>query len=159
MPSGFAPNAAGNGPPANSDVLALRWLDSNRNPIAEITGFSIKYSDFLAGASNSNLEQRYAFWVSLMNGNDRLSAAHANDLLEVGTGGTAAISSGEGNDHVYVWHQKNIVYDGGTGTDAVAFGAQFGSTPTPPPASRSTSRPVPAPILMAARSSSPMSRT
>ena len=63
VPSGFAPNAAGNGPPANSDVFALRWFDSNRNPIAELTGFSIKYSDFIAGASNSNVDQRYAFWV------------------------------------------------------------------------------------------------
>ena len=66
-----------------------------------------------------------------MNGNNTIIGGTISEMLEVGTGGTAAISSGEGNDHVYVWHQKNIVYDGGTGTDAVAFGAQFGSTPTP----------------------------
>ncbi len=111
--------------------MALEWLDSNRNLIGELTGFSIKYSDVIAGASNANLDQRYAFWSSLLNGNNTIIGGTIGEILEVGTGGTAAISSGEGNDHVYVWHQKNIVYDGGTGTDAVAFGAQFGSTPTP----------------------------
>ena len=91
-------------------------------------GLGITFSA-LSGATNDNSFTRYTSWVSLLNGDGNVVGSGGDDFdLEVGSGGTATIDGNAGNDRVYVWHQKNIVYDGGAGVDTISFNTATGDT-------------------------------
>jgi Ca2+-binding RTX toxin-like protein len=75
---------------------------------------------------------RYAYWVSLLDGDVTVTGSDVGDSIEVGAGGLATVDAGEGDDVIHVWHQKNIHLDGGAGVDTLTFNVNIGTTPTPP---------------------------
>jgi serralysin len=69
----------------------------------------------------------------LLDGNVTITGGAGNDQhIEIGSGGTAIINGNGGNDNVYVWHAKNIYYDGGAGSDTITFDYEQGFHPGPP---------------------------
>lgn len=74
----------------------------------------------------------YAFWVSLLDGNGTVIGSAGDDVqLEVGSGGAAKVNAKGGNDTVYVWHEKVVSYNGGSGSDWIAFQAATGAVNAP----------------------------
>lgn len=94
---------------------------------ATLSGFSVPAVDAQAVMLGSDLTARYRFLVSLYDGDAKIDTSAHNDVLEVGTGGTATVSSGDGYDFLHVWNSKNVIFNGGTGSDRIIFGAEYGS--------------------------------
>ena len=115
-------------PDNNDNVSQVVFHDPNGDVVHSIAGLGITFSA-LSGATNDNSFTRYTSWVSLLNGDGNVVGSGGDDFdLEVGSGGTATIDGNAGNDRVYVWHQKNIVYDGGAEIDTVSFNTATGDT-------------------------------
>jgi Ca2+-binding RTX toxin-like protein len=78
------------------------------------------------------LTDLYAFWVSLLNGDGTVTGSGGNDpFLEVGSGGTATVNAGTGNDVLYIWNPKNVTY-GGSGSGTLIFQSFLGPPATEP---------------------------
>ena len=92
-------------------------------------GLGVALNDVLAAlAKTVPSDERYAYWVSLFNGDLTVTGSKNGDFgIEVGTGGTATVNSGNGDDLVRVWHQKNVVFNGGKGVDTISFTHSIGS--------------------------------
>lgn len=122
-------------PNPNATVAILEWLDLDENVIETFSGLSLKFSDFVAGATLTDSSARYDFLVSLRDGNLKVNGSSGSDLaLEVGEGGTARVFGKAGFDKLHVWHQKNVVFDGGADSDTLLFQPFTGFhtlTPTP----------------------------
>ena len=97
-----------------------------------IEGLSITEAEIDAGLQIGTPNEgdtgfSYPFMVSLLDGDVRIIGSKFDDAgIEVGEGGTATIKSKAGDDHIYVWHQKAIVFNGGGGSDTIEFAHQIG---------------------------------
>lgn len=115
------------GPQADDIVALIQWQDLSGNELLTISGLSVPFSEFEAGAGNASTSARYAFWVSLLDGNAKIKGSKGNDLsLEVGAGGKATVKSGKGMDKLFVWHEKDVVFDGGKDVDTIQFTSNLG---------------------------------
>jgi Ca2+-binding RTX toxin-like protein len=106
--------------------------DKDGNLVGSIGGIQTLGRDaIVAGLAESvPSDQRYANWVSLFNGDMTITGHKGDDRgLEVGAGGTATVTSGKGDDLVRVWHDKNVVFNGGKGVDTISFTPNAGSAP------------------------------
>ena len=97
-----------------------------------IEGLSITEAEIDAGLGIGTPNEgdtgfTYPFMVSLLDGDVRITGSKFDDDgIEVGEGGTARIKGKGGDDHIYVWHQKAIVFNGGGGDDTIEFAHQIG---------------------------------
>ena len=108
---------------ASRIVTGVTWFDLKDHKVAELSGISVPFSVFQEGVTNTNSEERYPFFVSLLDGDVSVAGSAKGDYdLEVGEGGNAAVKGESGDDHLYIWHQKNVVFDGGGGVDTIEFG-------------------------------------
>jgi Ca2+-binding RTX toxin-like protein len=113
-------------PIGNNDYLNPKYL------VASISNLAIDKQEFITAASDNDNEIRYHFMVSLLNGNlISTGSSGDDDGIEVGEGGKATIRSKDGDDTVWVWHKKNVDFDGGDGTDTLRFEHQIGSAEQP----------------------------
>lgn len=120
------------------------WQDQGRVSLAEemvaarLTGLSVPVAEFEAGLGigtpdEGNNEVSYAYLVSLLNGPVIVTGtADDEQCLEVGSGGRATVNSFAGDDALFLWHAKNLIWNGGAGTDTLRFGPQIGHILTPP---------------------------
>jgi hypothetical protein len=126
-----------------SDTIAeiVMYDHVGGQPMITISGLSLKDSDFQAAISNnSDGINNYLGLVGLLNGDVVVNGPNVDyPFFEVGGGGTgvtATVNAGPGNDVVYVWQAKNVIYNGGAGSDTLIFqsytGGPFpdGSPPT-----------------------------
>lgn len=110
----------GNGPGQPPTVTNVQWLDADHNVQKELSGLSVAADVFLDGVTQSSRSDRYDFWTSLLVGKITVTGSSGDDpFMEVGQGGNAKVSSGGGDDTLYLWHTKNVVYDGGAGSDTL----------------------------------------
>jgi serralysin len=107
-------------------------------PYLEVTDFFIPVADFVAGVDDApTLQDRYDFLIENMFAGDGTITGSASDnkWMEAGVGGTATVNSGAGDDILYVWHEKDIVYNGGTdganGGDWIRFRKYIGAIDLP----------------------------
>jgi Ca2+-binding RTX toxin-like protein len=118
---------------ANPIVTRLEWHAPNGKTAVTLEGLSIPESSLLSGIGQADSEARYAFLVSLLDGDVKIVGGKGDETsLEVGEGGTATIKAKGGDDHVFVWHQKNIVFDGGGGSDTIEFAHDIGGGASAP---------------------------
>jgi Ca2+-binding RTX toxin-like protein len=98
-----------------------QWNDPDLT-VMSMKNIAVDPDTFVAGMSDDDLPARYDYGVSLFNGADKIAGGeHGDQYIEVGAGGKAAVDSGDGNDTVYVWHRKNVDFDGGKGSDTLIF--------------------------------------
>lgn len=102
--------------------------DGSGNEICTVSGLSLPFADLRNGVGLTDLSARYAFWVSLLDGDLTVEGSAGSDReLEVGSGGTAIVDAGDGNDTLSIWHGKTVTFNGGSGTaDTVTFLASYG---------------------------------
>ena len=121
---------------ATTDTISqVVMQDDTGSDVVTITGISVLYSDFndaLTAAGGDSFKQ-YAAFVSLMDGTVAIGGnGNANLFLEVGTGGTATVTAGGGNDVLRVWQEKTVDFNGGGGSDLITFQAIDGPYPVTP---------------------------
>lgn len=117
-------------PDNHLNVDSITYTDLAGNVAGTLTGLSGDPEDYLAAMQSTDALVRYAFWNSLFDGNSAITGSSLDDNdIEVGSGGTATINSGDGDDDVYVWHTKDIVYNGGNGSDRIRFEVFLDATP------------------------------
>jgi serralysin len=121
---------------STSDTVSqVVMQDDTDSDVVTITGISVLFSDFndaLTAAGGNSFDQ-YAAFVSLMNGDVTIEGnGNANLFLEVGTGGTATVTAGGGDDVLRVWQDKTVAFNGGGGTDLITFQAIDGPYPVAP---------------------------
>jgi Ca2+-binding RTX toxin-like protein len=123
-----------NGPPPDPDqIVQVEVVDANGNTVESISGSLGGIDDFTAGlAGTQSSDQRYAYWVSLFDGDIAVNAGKGDDDLEVGAVGIATVNAGKGDDLLRVWHQKDVIFNGGKGVDTINFDVSLGSTPAAP---------------------------
>ncbi len=120
-------------PSASDTVTQIEFLDADDNLLVDLSAISITYAQLRAGAAIAGLSERYAFWIGLHDGNVTVNGSDGRDrFLEVGAGGTASVDAGAGNDSIYVWHAKDVVLDGGDGSDTLVFNSQTGNSAVAP---------------------------
>ena len=121
---------------ASSTDFLITGFDAYNNSgelVFSIDGISISYSDFVSAmgittpGSPSSPWTTYPYVVSIFNGDLTITGNAASNRLEVGAHGTATVNSGAGNDKLYVWHNKNIVFDGGADIDTILFTSALGN--------------------------------
>ena len=124
--------------PKGTDLIGeLRWVDPQGHVVVTLKGLAISIDDFEKGIGlgtphYKDPDYTYDFLVSLLNGDTRINASkHDDPYLEVGEGGKATVEGKGGDDHLFVWHQKDVDFDGGKGSDTLEFGHEFGSFPGP----------------------------
>jgi Ca2+-binding RTX toxin-like protein len=114
-------------------ITRLEWHAPNGKTAVELDGLSIPESSLLSGIGQADSEARYAFLVSLLDGDVKIVGSKGDETsLEVGEGGTATIKAKGGDDHVFVWHSKTIVFDGGGGVDTIEFAHDIGGGASAP---------------------------
>ena len=135
-------SALAGGSLAGSDtIIGMQWRTAGEGGddstlIAELTGISFTWSDYLAanGASASP-QTTYQFMARLMDGDTTILGSAGTAIYEAGDGGpstTATVTGGSGDETLRVWHDKDIVFDGNGGSDTISFQAYFTTlTPTP----------------------------
>jgi Ca2+-binding RTX toxin-like protein len=117
-----------------NDFLMLEVRDPDTgNVTATLNGMSTDKDEFMENLSEDKpSDQRYAYWVSLLDGDITINASKFDDKLEVGAGGTGIVNGAKGDDVLRVWHDKTIVFNGGKGVDTISFNANMGLTPAAP---------------------------
>lgn len=100
-----------------------------------ITGLHAPAVKFQAGFDQVevSLEGLYKFLVNGLSGDVKETGDQFANFFEFGGGGKATINAGDGDDRLYVWHRKDVVYDGGDGSDQLIFTNQVGAAPKDPP--------------------------
>ena len=85
----------------------------------------------LQTAFENGLSGLYPYLVGALSGKVQETGDQFDNFFEVGPKGKATIDAGAGNDRLYVWHQKDIVYDGGGDADQLIFDRQMGQSVMP----------------------------
>jgi Ca2+-binding RTX toxin-like protein len=108
-------------------ITGIVISDKDSGLVATISGLSITPSAFDAGlgigtANEGNVSVTYPFLVSLLDGKLSVIGSKFDDrYMEVGAVGKARVKSGDGNDSLFVWHEKTVDFNGGKGVDTILF--------------------------------------
>ena len=115
-------------------IYKLVIRDESGHKMVSLSGLSVTYTDLAANLGDgSSSGTNYVALVSLLNGKITVNGSSKDDpYLEVGSAGTATVKGGGGNDTLYVWHHKNVDFDGAGGKDLLTFQAYIGPYPTTP---------------------------
>ncbi len=118
------------------DVISgLVWKNTAGKVLARLDGISITNAELEAGLGigtpdEGNNDLSYSFLVSLLDGPVTVTGGKRDDDdMEVGEGGKAVVKGKAGDDRLYVWHEKDVSFDGGKGVDTIVFGHNIGSAP------------------------------
>ena len=114
-----------------NDFLMLEVRNPDTGAVtATLNGMSTDKDEFMENLSEDKpSDERYAYWVSLLDGDITVNASKFDDKLEVGAGGSSTVNAGKGDDLLRVWHDKNVVFSGGKGLDTISFTPSMGSAP------------------------------
>jgi Ca2+-binding RTX toxin-like protein len=80
-----------------------------------------------------NHKTRFASLISLLTGTIRETGDQFDNVFDFGAGGKATVNGGDGDDSLFVWHKKNVVFDGGDGADHITFSLIPGAGNAPKP--------------------------
>src|SRR5262249_20062629 len=90
----------------------------------------------LFGTGLNAFDAYYAFANSLLQGDLTYSLPTTNphfNVIEVGQGGTATVTGGSGQDVLYLWHDKNLVWNAHAGSgNTLQLVTQNGTVTTAP---------------------------
>jgi hypothetical protein len=118
------------GMPSTGTVTELEYKIGGKTYITA-TGLKIDAVELMA-ASQSGFSSFLSYLYDSFSGDIVGKGNEFGNVYEIGKGGTANIDGLAGHDTVYVWHQKNVTFDGGAGIDGVVFNYVVGSFPPPP---------------------------
>jgi hypothetical protein len=94
-------------------------LDPNINTFLSSTTFSMTPFE--------NPDSFYTYEVSLLDGDlNVVLAPEASGLIEVGAGGTATIVGGTDSE-LFLWNDKNVIWEDNSGGNAIDFAPELGS--------------------------------
>jgi Ca2+-binding RTX toxin-like protein len=95
--------------------------------IADMHASAVKFQQAYSGG----LPDMYPFLIDSLKGTIHETGDQYTNRFEFGSGGKGVVDAGAGDDQLYVWHSKNIVYNGGDGTDQLIFDLEIGEYPVP----------------------------
>lgn len=91
-----------------------------------ITGLEADASQLMQAAADGTVGL-YRYLSDALTGRVIETGDKYGNLFEIGQGGKATINAGGGNDAIYVWHQKDVDIDGGSGIDTLDFNQYVGA--------------------------------
>ncbi len=112
---------------AGEGGTSLLWTDLDDKPFLRLSGLSLTEAELRAGLGigtpdEGKVSVSYPFLSSLFDGDIRVKGnSDSNRDMEVGAGGEARVTGGNGDDSLFVWHQKTVDFDGGKGVDTLLF--------------------------------------
>ncbi len=121
--------------PSDDTITSFVISDAHHHKLLSYGGFSdpkTVQGDVFGGltaafAGGDIYNNLYAFWNGFLSGD---FTVHIFDkkgsLTEVGTGGTATITGGQGADIVDIYQSKDVVFNGGKGSDTLYLEARAG---------------------------------
>lgn len=98
----------------------LTVFDRSGARVMTIDGFTLQASALDKVADGGDLGA--AYFAGLLHGRTWITGSSGSDhWIEAGIGPVTHVAAGAGDDRVYLWHAGDLVYDGGEGTDLLAF--------------------------------------
>jgi Ca2+-binding RTX toxin-like protein len=120
----------------NGHISAGSIIDAHVHVMGEeaftLTGTALS-AEAVQQIFEGNHKTRYASLISLLTGNVQETGDQFDNVFDFGPGGKATINGGDGNDSLFVWQKKNVVFDGGDGDDHITFGLISGAGNSPKP--------------------------
>jgi Ca2+-binding RTX toxin-like protein len=117
------------GNPISGFVTSIEYK-YNKTTYAEISGIHVNLSGETDALQNST-EAFLPYLYDHITGNISEKGTDEANYFEVGRNGSATVSAGDGDDQLYIWHHKNVTFNGGAGSDTAIFSYAVGAFPEP----------------------------